>query len=609
MIEYKAPVKDLLFAAVELAELEKISRLPGFEDATPDLLLMILQQADKFAQEILAPLNRSGDLEGTTLDGQGVKTAEGWTDAYKAFIEAGWNGLPFDPERGGQGLPWLISTVVQEIWQSANMSFALCPLLTQAAIEAIEKHGSEQQKDTYLEKLISGRWAGTMNLTEPQAGSDLGAIKTRAIPDEDHYLITGQKIFITYGDHDLTENIIHLVLARTPNAPEGVKGISLFIVPKYLQDEQGGWHKQNAITTVSLEKKLGIHASPTAVLAYGGEQGAVGYLVGEENKGLTYMFTMMNLARHAIGVQANGIAERAYQHALSYASERVQGKVVGQLDNSIVTIDHHPDVKRLLLVQKARIEAQRGLSIVVAAALDYSQRVSDDSIRSEKKALVEVLIPVVKGYCSEQGLTNCSMALQIFGGMGFIEETGAAQFYRDARITTIYEGTTAIQANDLVGRKLLLDKGKMARLVINLITEDRQSIANNHEELAELCLQLEQAINKLTTATDEILKMAEVDRRQSYAVSVPYLMLWGTITASWQMLRSAGVACARIKAFHSQQSEQLPDHVLDESFYLSKIRTATIFFKSELPSSCHLFEVVCHAGSSIIESPDADLHS
>ena len=356
MTPYKTPVKELLFSSVHLANLENISQLPGYEEATEDLLEAILEEAAKIAEEVLAPLNQSGDLEGVKfVDGQ-AKTVKGWKDAYQLFIEGGWNGLPFSPERGGQGLPWLFASVVQEIWNAANMSFALCPLLTQGAIEALDSHASEDLKDLYLEKLISGTWTGTMNLTEPHAGTDLAAIKTKAVMKNDYYLISGQKIFITYGDHDMTDNIIHLVLARTPDAPEGIKGLSLFVVPKFLLDENGDWSRRNDIETVSLEHKLGIHASPTAVLAYGSKGGATGFLVGEENKGMMYMFTMMNAARQSVGVQSNGVAERAYQQAVAFSKERVQGTAIENPKGDRVTIINHPDVKRMLMIQNVRLK-------------------------------------------------------------------------------------------------------------------------------------------------------------------------------------------------------------------------------------------------------------
>ncbi|MGI9318354.1 MAG: acyl-CoA dehydrogenase family protein, partial [bacterium] len=458
-MSYTAPIRDLAFACTELADLEGISHLPGYEEATPDMLEAILEEAGKFASEVLAPMNHPGDIQGARLENGQAITADGWKQAYQQFIESGWNGLPFSSDYGGQGLPWVIATAVNEIWHASNMAFALCPLLTQGAIEAIVAHGSDQQQQAYLGKLVSGEWTGTMNLTEPQAGSDLSAVKTRAKPNGDHYLITGQKIFITYGDHDLTENIIHLVLARLPDAPDGVKGISLFIVPKFLPDESGAWIRRNDVETLSLEKKLGIHASPTAVLGYGNNGGAVGYLVGEENQGLMYMFTMMNVARHSVGVQGYALADRAYQQAVGFAAERTQGRAIDDPVGERVSIIDHPDVQRLLWLQKCRNEALRSLGLVTAACMDKAEKHPDVEIRKAAQETMEVMIPIVKGYSTEIGLENVSLALQVHGGMGFIEETGAAQFMRDARINPIYEGTNGIQAIDLVTRKLPLSGG------------------------------------------------------------------------------------------------------------------------------------------------------
>ncbi len=586
MTNYKAPVRDLMFSAIHLADLKSIADLPGYEDATPDLLAAILGEAAKLGEEVLAPLNREGDITGAKLVDGRVKTVDGWKEAYQTFIEGGWNGLPFDPDRGGQGLPRVISTAVQEIWHSSNMAFSLCTLLTQGAIEAIESHGSDDQKDTYLPNLISGVWTGTMNLTEPQAGSDLGAIKTRAIPKDDHYLVRGQKVFITYGDHDLTENIIHLVLARTPDAPEGIKGISLFIVPKFLQDDGGQWTNPNDIETVSLEHKLGIHGSPTAVLAYGSKDGAVGYLVGEENQGLMYMFTMMNVARHAVGVEGYGVAERAYQQAVVFASERIQGTAIDNPKGGRVSIINHPDVQRMLMLQKCRNEALRALGLVSATAMDKSVKHPDEATRKTNTQLVDILIPIVKGYSTEIGLENVSLALQVHGGMGFIEETGAAQHYRDQRITPIYEGTTGIQALDIVGRKLIRDNGEAATSVVNTIRREIENL--QHADTKMMRADMIDALSCLEKTMTEILSMTQISMRLPAAISDPYLRMWGVITCGWQMARSADIALT------------LAEHS-DDSFYLTKIETAKFYFSTEMPKVSYYQSVISNSASIVAE--------
>src|SRR5438874_2089258 len=457
------------FVMNDLAGLEQVGKLPGCEDATPDTVAAILAEAAKFATEVLDPLNAVGDREGARrLDDGSVKTPTGFKDAYLQYCANGWNGLTKSPEFGGQGLPQLVATAVEEMWHAANMAFDLCPLLTQGAIEAIELCGTPEQKERYLPKMVSGEWAGTMNLTESQAGSDLAAVRTRAVPQADgSFKLYGQKIFITYGEHDYTENIIHLVLARTPTAPEGVKGISLFIVPKFLINADGSLGARNDVQCVSIEHKLGNHASPNAVLAYGDHGGAVGYLVGQENRGLEYMFIMMNQARFSVGLEGVGLAERAYQRAAAYAKERVQGRAVGEGQGAKgATIIQHPDVRRMLMSMKAATEAMRAIAYVTAAALDNARAQPETDVRKRHQAFVDLMIPIVKGWCTETAQEIAYTGVQVHGGMGFIEETGAAQHYRDARIITIYEGTTGIQANDLIGRKTARDGGKTAAMVI-----------------------------------------------------------------------------------------------------------------------------------------------
>ncbi len=458
MSTYTAPLKDMRFVLNELAGLGEVAKLPGFEEATTDTVDAILEEAGKFASGILDPINHSGDREGSTWKDGSVTTPKGFRDAYRQYVEGGWGALPFDPERGGQGLPKLVATAVEEMLTASNMSFSLCPLLTQGAIHALELCGSEELQRVFLGKMIAGAWTGTMNLTEPQAGSDLALVRTKAVRDGERYRITGQKIFITYGEHDMAENIVHLVLARTPDAPEGVKGISLFIVPKFLVKPDGTLGERNRVACASLEHKLGIHASPTAVMVF---EDAEGYLVGEENKGLAYMFVMMNSARFSVGLEGLAVAERALQRAVAYANERVQGKdpVAG---GKAVPIIRHPDVRRMLMLMKSQTEAMRALAYVVAAAMDFAHKAPSAEERKRRQAFVDLMIPVVKGWCTETGIEVASLGVQVHGGMGFIEETGAAQYLRDARITSIFEGTTGIQANDLVGRKVARDGGATA---------------------------------------------------------------------------------------------------------------------------------------------------
>lgn len=587
-MSYTAPIRDLMFAATELADLNGVSRLPGCEDATPELLHSVLEEAGKFAREVLAPLNHSGDREGVRLEDGGAVTAEGWKEAYAKFVDGGWNSLPFDAAIGGQGLPWLAATAVAEIWHAANMAFSLCPLLTQSAVEAIQTHGSDEQKAAYLPKLVSGEWCGTMNLTEPQAGSDLGALTLRATPHQDHYLLSGQKIFITYGDHDLAANIIHLVLARIPGAPEGVKGISLFIVPKFLPDAKGNCTQLNDIETVSLEKKLGIHASPTASLGYGVHSGAVGYLIGGENNGLKCMFTMMNMARHAIGVESNGVSERAYQQAVAYARERKQGAAVDAPGGGRVNIIEHPDVKRMLLLQKCRIESLRALALFIAGCMDIERRHLDSKSRENAGAMVEVLTPVFKGYASEAGLENVSLALQVHGGMGFIEETGAAQHYRDQRITPIYEGTTGIQAMDLTGRKLIRDGGAMHAQVVARMRDDCAKLSDA-AEIAPLAKSLGDAIALLDQTARALIESGGKDARLAAAVCEPYLRLWGVVACGWQMARAADVCAAKARQD-------------DDAFYRNKIRTAQFYFHAEMPKAAAFAAMVRDAQEVVAAS-------
>ena len=482
MSEYLAPLKDIRFVMRDLAGLDQVASLPGFEEATPDVVDAILEEAAKFAGGVLSPLNYVGDQDGAKWKDTVVTTTPGFKEAYRQFVDNGWNALGCDPEFGGQGLPRLLSTAVSEMWKASNHAFSLCPMLTQGAIEALMIAGSDEQKAAYLPNLVSGEWAGTMNLTEPTAGSDLAAVRSRAEPVGDGtYRIFGQKIFITYGEHDMTENIVHLVLARTPDAPEGVKGISLFVVPKFMLKADGTPGERNDVYCVSIEHKLGIHGSPTAVLAFGDHGGAIGTLVGAENRGLEYMFIMMNAARFNVGLEGLGDAERAYQRAVGYARERVQGTEVGVRGGPKVPIIRHPDVRRMLMSMRSRIEAMRSLAYVTAAALDNAHQAPDGGERARAQAFADLMIPVVKGWSTESSIDIASLGVQVHGGMGYIEETGAAQHLRDARITTIYEGTTAIQANDLIGRKIAREQGST---IIAVIGEMRTAAAGLDGDLA-----------------------------------------------------------------------------------------------------------------------------
>src|ERR1700761_142645 len=505
MTDYVAPLADIRFTVTKLAGFDEVAALPGAEDVTLDLAESIFDEAGKFAGGVLGPLNVVGDKQGSRLENGVVRTPDGWADAYKGFVDGGWNSVPFSPDFGGQGLPWIVSIALQEMWTSANMAFSLCPMLTQGAVEAIPHHASDALKATYLPKLISGEWTGTMNLTEPQAGSDVGAVRTKAVKDGDHYLITGQKIFITYGDHEMTENIVHLVLARLPDAPAGVKGISLFIVPKYMVGEDGSVGQRNDLRCASLEHKMGIHASPTAVMAYGDNGGAIGYLVGEENKGLQYMFTMMNNARLAVGLEGVAIAERGTPRAANFARERVQSRDIAGTDATPVTIIHHPDVRRMLLTMKGLTEVSRALADLAAASTDVAKRHPDPAARQRRQAIVDLLIPIVKGWGTEVGSEVAAIGVQVHGGMGFIEETGAAQYMRDAKIAEIYEGTNGIQANDLIGRKLTRDGGVTAKTFITHMKEWDGKLAAAGSEFAGLRAALAEGLAALDSATDWIL--------------------------------------------------------------------------------------------------------
>jgi alkylation response protein AidB-like acyl-CoA dehydrogenase len=547
-MSYRAPVKDMLFAMTELAGLQAVARLPGFEDAGPDTAAAVLEECAKLNEGVIAPLNWEGDKAPSYLKDGRVTTTVGFKEAFRQFAEGGWQGLQHPSAFGGQGLPKTVGAACGEILNSANLSFALCPLLTDGAIEALLTAGTPEQQAIYIPKMVDGTWTGTMNLTEPQAGSDLSLVRTRAEPQTDGtYKIFGTKIYITYGEHDMAENIVHLVLARVQSAPEGVKGISLFIVPKFLVQADGSLGARNDVHCVSIEHKLGIKASPTAVLQYGDHGGAVGYLVGQENRGLEYMFIMMNAARFAVGVQGIAISERAYQKAVQYARDRVQSRPVDGSMNAAAPIIHHPDVKRMLLTMRAVTEGCRAMATVAAAAFDAAHAHPDAAVRAQNQAFYEFMVPLVKGYCTEMSLEVTSLGVQVHGGMGFIEETGAAQYYRDAKILTIYEGTTAIQANDLIGRKTARDGGAGARGIAAQIEATEQAMAASGSVNARAMLnRLSAARRAFLDAVDFVVAQTKGNPNAVFAGSVPYLMLAGNLMSGWQMARALLVAQERL---------------------------------------------------------------
>ncbi|MEO8486358.1 MAG: acyl-CoA dehydrogenase [Betaproteobacteria bacterium] len=598
MSTYRAPLDEMRFVMNDLAGLPQVATLPGFEDADPETVGAILDEASRFATDVLDPLNRPGDQVGSVRRDDGtVVTPPGFRDAYWKFVENGWNGLAKSRTWGGQGLPQLVASAVEEMWHSSNMAFDLCPMLTQGAIEAIELTGSDDLKKRYLPRMVAGEWTGTMNLTEPQAGSDLAAVRTRAVPQSDGtYLVSGQKIFITYGEHDFTDNIIHMVLARLPDAPEGVKGISLFLVPKYIPDADGKPGERNDVHCVSIEHKLGIHASPTCVMSYGEKGGATGWVVGEPNRGLEYMFIMMNLARYTVGLEGVGIAERAYQRAVAFARDRVQGRAVG-LDKGAKAgaIIEHPDVRRMLMTMRAWTEATRAVAYVTGAAMDNATHHPDPEARKRHQAFVDLLIPIVKGHSTEIAQEVASLGLQVHGGMGFIEETGAAQHYRDARITTIYEGTTGIQANDLIGRKTARDGGVIARGVAREIAAVANRLGSSPDpDLQAIGVRLAAAEAALQRAIDWIVPAFAADTRVAHAGAVGYLRLWGTVAGGWQMARAAEIAKRKIAAREG-----------DSGFLHAKIATARFYADALLPMAEPYAALATGGGAAAVEL-DAD---
>ncbi len=575
-MSYTAPIKDMLFVLKELAGLDDIAALPGFEDAGLDTAQAVLEESAKLCAEVLAPLNAEGDRNPSSWKDGVVTATPGFKDAFRQFVEGGWQGVQHPSEYDGQGLPKSIATPCIEMLNASNLSFALCPLLTDGAIEALLTAGSEVQKQRYVPKLISGEWTGTMNLTEPQAGSDLALVRTRAEPQADGtYRVFGTKIFITWGEHDMAENIVHLVLARTPDAPEGVKGISLFIVPKFMVHEDGTLGERNDVHCVSIEHKLGIKASPTAVLQFGDHGGAVGYLIGEENRGLEYMFIMMNAARFAVGMQGVAVADRAYQKAVAYAKERVQSRPVDGTAKQAVTIAHHPDVRRMLATMRALTEGARALGYVAAAHSDMALHHADERVRAEHQAIYEYLVPIVKGWSTEMSVDVASLGVQVHGGMGFIEETGAAQYYRDARILPIYEGTTAIQANDLVGRKTLRDGGAVAQSLLREIDKTVERLKSQQDPaFLSIATQLEAGRRAFSSVVEFVVRQGKRDPNAVFAGSVPYVKLAGLVLSGWQMARAALVADQKRAA--------------DPSFYGAKVLTAQCFAEHLLPHAAAL---------------------
>ncbi|MFZ9510044.1 MAG: acyl-CoA dehydrogenase [Burkholderiaceae bacterium] len=587
-MSYVAPVKDMLFNVEHLAHIEQIAKIPGFEDAGLETAQAVLEECAKFNEGVVAPLNWEGDKNPSSLKDGVVTTTPGFKEAFRQYAEGGWQGLQHPADFGGQGLPKTIGAACGEILNSANMSFALCPLLTDGAIEALLTAGSDELKATYLEKLISGQWTGTMNLTEPQAGSDLSLVRTRAEPQPDGtYKIFGTKIYITYGEHDMAENIVHLVLARVQGAPEGVKGISLFVVPKFMVNKDGSIGARNDVHCVSIEHKMGIKASPTAVLQYGDHGGAVGFLVGQENRGLEYMFIMMNAARYAVGVQGIAISERAYQKAVQYAKDRVQSRPVDGSMNTSAPIIHHPDVKRMLMTMRAVTEGCRAMASVAAAAFDAAHHHPDAEVRKQNQAFYEFMVPLVKGYSTEMSLEVTSLGVQVHGGMGFIEETGAAQYYRDAKILTIYEGTTAIQANDLVGRKTARDGGQTAKAIAAQVQATEAELAKSNSVAARAMLK---RLGAARTAFIEVVDFVAGNTKASpnavFAGSVPYLMMAGNLIAGWQMARALLVAEAKAVAGE------------DVAFMQAKVTTARFY-------GDHILSKVPGMRDAIVEGADS----
>ena len=598
-MSYTAPIKDMVFNMEHLAGLDALAQaIPEFADAGVETAQAVLEEMAKLNQDVIAPLNFEGDKNPSSLSGDVVTATPGFKEAYQQFVEGGWQGLQHPVDFGGQGLPKTIGAACGEMTNAANMSFALCPMLTDGAIEALLTAGSDELKQTYLPKLISGEWTGTMNLTEPQAGSDLSLVRSRAERNDDGtFKVFGTKIFITWGEHDMAENIIHLTLARVAGAPEGVKGISLFVVPKFMVNADGSVGERNDVHCVSIEHKLGIKASPTCVLQFGDNGGATGYLVGEENRGLEYMFIMMNAARYAVGVQGISIAERSYQHAVNYARERVQSRPVDGSAKEAVAIIQHPDIKRMLMTMRAYTEGARALSSVSAAAFDAAHHHPDAAVREEQQALYEFTVPLVKGFSTEMSQEVTSLGVQVHGGMGFIEETGAAQYYRDSKILTIYEGTTAIQSNDLVGRKTVRDGGELVKKVAGMVQQTESELAANGGENAQAVLKtLTAAREAVLQVVDFMVANGKSNPNAAYAGSVPYLMLTANMVCGWQLARALLVAEGKLAAGVDS------DDNYGEKFYQAKVQVARFYadhILSKAPGVAHSI-VAGHAATNAI---------
>ncbi len=587
MTGYAAPLDEMRFALDAVAGLPEIATLPGCEGASPEIVTSVLEEAGKFAAAVLAPLNQVGDRNPSRLANGAVTTPPGFPQAYRDYVAGGWNGIALPLAYGGQGLPLALGTAALEIWTSANLAFSLCPTLTASAAELLIAHGSAEQRALYLGKLVSGEWTGTMNLTEPQAGSDVGALRCRAVKDGDHYRITGEKIFITYGEHDLAPNIVHMVLARTPGAPSGSKGLSLFVVPKYLVNADGSLGARNDLRCTKLEEKLGIHASPTCVLRYGEKDGAIGTLIGEECRGIEYMFLMMNGARLNVGLQGVAIAERALQQARGFARERVQGKPVGTASDAAPPILHHPDIRRMLLGMRADAEATRALLYYVAGAIDRARHHPDEETRQHYQHRADLLIPVAKAWPTETGFESASTNIQIHGGMGYIEETGAAQHLRDARIALIYEGTNGIQANDLLGRKLARDEGAAMRALLDEMRAlEADLAAARGADMKAIAKHLRAGIAALGKASGDLVALRRAKPAAALAGAVPYLRLAGLVAGGWLMAKGALAAARR-----------LAEKSGDEGFCRAKILSARFFAEQRLATAAALLPAISGGGT------------
>jgi alkylation response protein AidB-like acyl-CoA dehydrogenase len=596
MSEYVAPLEDITFLLEHVVELAEIAALPGYEDAQPDFVASLLEEAAKFMAEVVSPLNRVGDLEGSRLEGEGVVTPSGFRDAYAKFTEAGWGGVGLPSEFGGAGLPQTVAIAVQEMNVSANMAFALCPSLGEGAIASLYDHGSEELKQTFLSKLVPGEWTATMCLTEPQAGSDLAALRTNATPMGDGtYRISGNKVFITWGDHDMAENVVHLVLARTPDAPPGVRGISCFIVPKFLVGPDGEVGARNEVQVVSLEHKLGLHGSPTCVLNFGEGEGAIGYLIGEENRGLEYMFTMMNHERILAGCQGLALAERSYQRAVEYAREREQGRAIGsdRPRGESSPIIEHADVRRMLLTMKSTIEAMRCLLYTAAKASDLAEKHPDAEVRARNEARLALLTPITKLWLSESASEMSSLAIQIHGGMGVIEESGVAQHYRDARVISIWEGTSGIQALDLVGRKLQLDGGAAARDYLDELRALADELAAAGDSFSRLAERFSAGVRALSEASDWLLARSESDPLGVAAGATPYARMFSEVAGAGCLAKSALVAKRLLDSGHG------------DSALSRRLVTAQFFAEHVLPGAVARMSAIT-AGADVLFAIDAD---